>query len=81
MVEHVKKIGIAPGIELVSALQLDATFFEQIGQYAMSDGSAHLRLDVVTDYGNVFILKAYGPRRIACDKHRNVRDVNNKKSK
>lgn len=47
--EHVEEIGVATGIELISTLQLDATFLEQIGQRAANDGCAHLGLDVITD--------------------------------
>ncbi len=77
MLEHVEKIGIAPGIELVRALQLDAALLEKIGQDAVGDGGAHLRLDVVTDDRNVFVRKALAPRRIAGDKDRNVVDKSN----
>ncbi len=52
--EHVEEIGVATGIELISTLQLDATFLEQIGQRAVNDGCAHLGLDVITDDGDYY---------------------------
>ena len=47
--EHVEEVGVAAGVELVGAVELDAALREQVGQHAVDDGRAELRLDVVAD--------------------------------
>jgi len=64
-VEHIEKISVAAGIELVSPFQLDTTLLEQVGQYAVGNGRPNLRLDVITDNRNILCLKTLGPYGIA----------------
>ena len=77
VVEHVEKIGIAAGIELVGSFQLDATLIEQVGQNAVSDGGPHLGFDVIADEGDISFLKTLGPYGVAGDKYRYVVDERN----
>ena len=48
-VEHVQKISVSAGVELISAFQFDAAFLEQIHQGTMGNRGAQLRLDVIPD--------------------------------
>ena len=41
-VEHVEKIGVATGIELVGPFQLDAALLEQVSQYPVGNGRPNL---------------------------------------
>src|SRR5437867_968821 len=49
--EHVQEVGVAPDIELARVLHVDAAVHEELGQYPVDDGGAHLRLDVVAHHG------------------------------
>ena len=71
-VEHIEKIGVAAGIELVGSFQLDTTLLEQVGQDAGGNGSPNLRLDVITDNRNILCLKTLGPYGVAGDKYRYI---------
>ena len=75
-VEHVEKIGVAAGIELIGTLQLDPALGEQIGQRAVNYSSTHLGLDVVTNNGDTGLFKMPCPPsfRIAGDKNRHIVD-------
>ncbi len=66
-IKHVEKIGVAAGVELISALHFHATFPEKIDQGAMKHGRAELRFDVVADERQIFFLEALHPDRIAGD--------------
>ena len=62
-VRHVEEVGIAAGVELVGAVELDAALGEQVGQHAVDDGRAELRLDVVADDRHAGVAEALGPGR------------------
>src|SRR3712207_9260629 len=47
--EHVLEVHVAADVELHGAVELHAAVLEELGQHAVGDGGAHLRLDVVTD--------------------------------
>ena len=48
-IQHVQKIGVAAGIELVSPLHFNAALAEKVDNRAMENSRAHLRFDVVAD--------------------------------
>ena len=60
-VEHVEEIGIAAGVELVRAIELDAAIGEELGERPVHDGRAELRLDVVADGGNASAREPLAP--------------------
>ena len=68
-VEHIEKISVASGIELVGPFQLDTTLLEQVGQDAVGNGRPNLGLDVITDNRNILCLKTLGPYGVAGDKY------------
>ena len=72
--EHVEEVGVAAGVELVGAVELDAALGEQVGQHAMDDGGAELRLDVVADERHAGAAEALGPSAIAGDEDRDAVD-------
>ncbi len=72
--EHVLEIHVAADVELHRAVQDDASVLEQFCQYAMGDGGADLRFDVVADNwqpGRAELLRPFGPAR---DEHRQAVD-------
>ena len=71
-VRHVEEIGIAAGIELVRAIEHSAALGEQIGQHAMDNGGADLRLDVVADDRHAGGAETLGPGGIAGDEDGDV---------
>src|SRR5439155_25845723 len=70
--EHVHEIGVAAKIQLVGAIQAHAPLAKEIGQYAMGDGGAHLRFDVVADDGQPAVGKALLPVRLGSDEDRDA---------
>ena len=50
--EHVQKVGVPAGVELIGAVDFHAALVEEPGQGAMGNGGADLRLDVVADTRN-----------------------------
>ena len=74
-VEHIQKIGIAAGVQLVGTLQFHAAFLEQIRQGPMDDRGPHLGFNIIADKRQISFFKALGPFRIAGDKHRDVIEI------
>src|SRR5256885_1785134 len=70
--EHVEKIGVAAGVELISPLNLYAAFPEKIDHHAVKYGGAELGFDVVPDNGQIFIGETFRPNRIAGDEDGNI---------
>ena len=70
--EHVEEVGVPAEVELVRVLELDPAFAEEVGQDAMDDGCAHLRLDVVTDDRHAGLAEAGLPVVLAGDEHRHA---------
>ena len=62
-IQHVEKIGIAAGVQLIGALDFHSALAEKIDDRAMEDGRAHLRLDVVADERKIFLLETFRPDR------------------
>ncbi len=62
-IEHVQKIGVAAGVQLVGALDLHAAFAKKIDNRAMQNGRAHLRFDVVADERQIFVRETFCPDR------------------
>ena len=58
-IEHVEKIGVAAGVQLISALDLHATLAEKIDNRSMQNRRAHLRFDVVTDDRQILSAKRF----------------------
>jgi hypothetical protein len=73
-VRHVEEVGIAAGVELVGPVELHAALGEQVGQHAVDDGGAQLRLDVVADDRDAGLLEALRPALVAGDEDRDVVD-------
>ncbi len=74
MVRHVEEVGVAAGVELVGAVQLDAALGEQVGQHAVDDGRAQLRLDVVADDRHARRLELRRPFGVGSDEDGDVVD-------
>jgi hypothetical protein len=74
MVRHVEKVGIAAGVKLVGALQLDAALREQISQHAVDDRRPQLCLDIVADDRDAGLRKAVSPFGVTGDEYRDVVD-------
>src|SRR5439155_4039343 len=70
--EHVQKIGVATGVELISALDLDAAFPEKIDNGAVKHGRAELRFNVVSNDRQIFVRKTFRPNRIASNENGDV---------
>ena len=70
--EHVEKIGVAAGVELIGALDFDTALPEKIDNRAVEHGRAQLRFDVVADDRQVFVGKPFCPNRVAGDENGNV---------
>ena len=73
-VEHVEKIGVPAGVQLIGALDFHAALAEEIDDRAMQNGRAQLRLNVVADERQIFFLKPLRPDRVAGDENRDVVD-------
>src|SRR5579864_1230724 len=72
--QHVEEIGVAAGVELVSALNLHATFAEKIHNRSMQHRGTELRFYIVPDDREIFVGKTFGPGRITGDENRDVVD-------
>ena len=68
---HVEEVGIAAGVELIGPIELDPALGEQVGQHAMDDGGADLRLDVIADQRDAGRLETRRPFGIAGDEDGN----------
>ena len=73
-VQHVHKVGVAAGVQLIGALHIDAARAKQAGQHAVDDGGADLSLDVVTDDGDALFGEFAFPLGAAGDEHRHAVD-------
>ena len=73
-IQHVQKIGVAAGIQLIRAHKFHPALAKKIHQRPVHDGGAHLRLNIVTDKGQIFIGETLRPCRIARDEYRDVVD-------
>ena len=49
MVGHVQEVGIAADIELITAIEFYGAEIEEVGQRAVDDGGAELRLKIVAE--------------------------------
>src|ERR1022692_37194 len=67
--QHVHEVHVAAEVELVCAEQFNAAVLEQLGQHAVRDSGAHLRLDVVTDDRHARVGELLGPHRVGGDEH------------
>jgi len=56
-VQHIEKVGVAAGIELVGALQLDPAFRKQVSQYAVGNGCPQLGFNIIADKGQAGLFK------------------------
>ncbi|PAV69713.1 hypothetical protein WR25_08442 [Diploscapter pachys] len=74
MVRHVEEVGVAAGVQLIGAVQLHAALGEQVGQHAVDDRRAQLRLDVVADDRDAGILELLRPFGVRRDEDRDVVD-------
>ena len=70
--QHIEEIGVAPGVELISALDFNAALPEKIDNGAMKHGRAELRFDVVPDDREILVGKTFRPSRIAGDENGNI---------
>ena len=73
-IEHVEKIGIPSGVELVGAFQLDAALLEEIGEHPVGDGRPKLGLNVIANKGKGLLVETLGPGWIAGNEHRDAID-------
>ena len=73
-IEHVQKIGVSPGIELVGALQFHPPVPKEVGEHPMDNGGAQLGFDIISDNGQSCRVKSASPVGIAGDKDRHVVD-------
>ena len=73
-IQHVQKISVAAGVQLIGAFELYAAFAEKIDNHPMQNRCAQLRFDVVANHRQIFIGEAFGPDRIAGDEDRDVVD-------
>ena len=48
--EHVVEVGVAAEVQLAGAVEPDAAVVEELGEHAVDDGRAHLRLHVVAHH-------------------------------
>src|SRR5207245_11177830 len=65
LAEHVQKIGVAAGVELIGALDFHAAFPEKIDNRAMKHSRAQLRFDVVADVRQIFVSDPVWAKRFA----------------
>lgn len=72
--KHVEEVGIAAGVDLIGAFQLYTAFPEQVGEHAVNNGRAQLRLDVIADDRDARASEPVGPPGIAGDEDRDVVD-------
>src|SRR5215471_3130919 len=72
--QHIEEIGVAAGVELIGAFDFDAALPEKIDNGAMKHSRTELRFDVVTNNGEVFVGKTFGPGRIAGDENGDIVD-------
>ena len=68
--EHVHEVHVAAEVQLVGAVELDATVLEELGEDAVRDRGADLRLDVVAHDRHPGVGELLGPDRVARDEHR-----------
>ena len=61
--EHVLEVHVAAEVELVGAVEGEATVLEEPGEDPVDDGGAHLALDVVTDDGHAGVAELARPTR------------------
>ena len=47
-IEHIKKIGISTGVNLIGSIQFDPTVLEEFYQGSMDDTRTHLGLDIIS---------------------------------
>ena len=73
-IEHVEEIGVAAGVQLISADKLHAALAKKVNQSPMHDRSAHLRFDVIPYDRQILIGKSPCPLWIAGDEHGDVID-------
>src|SRR5690554_3083654 len=60
-IEHVEKVGITAGIELIGAIQLHAALGKQVRECPMGNGGAQLRLDIIADKRQIPFFEALRP--------------------
>ncbi len=72
VVEHIEKIRVSAGIELIGPLQLDTPFRKQIGQGSVGNRGPELGLDVVSHDGEALGFESRGKFRIAHNEYRNA---------
>ena len=72
--QHVEKIGVAAGVELIGAVERNPPIAEQPGQRAVDDGGPDLALDVVADDRQPGLAEARRPSRIGGNEHRHAID-------
>ena len=70
--EHVEKIGVSSGVQLIGALDFNAALAKKIDNHSMQNRGAHLRFDIVADDREVFLGESFCPNRIARDENGNV---------
>lgn len=66
-VEHVEKIGISTGIDLVGPVEFHPPVFEEFGQGPMDDGRPHLGFHIVTHGRDPLLLEPFRPIGIRDD--------------
>jgi len=74
LTEHVEKIGVSSGIQLIRALDFHAALAEKIDNHSMQNRGAHLCFDIVADDREIFLGESFCPNRITGYENRNVID-------
>src|SRR5690606_35335665 len=76
-VEHVHKVGVTTGVELIGPLQAYTATGEQVCQHPVSNGCTQLGLDIVANQRNAALGEALLPGRVTGNKDRNTVDEGN----
>src|SRR5262245_21536317 len=65
--EHVEEVGVTPGVELIGAIDADASIAEKPDQSPMYDRRPDLAFDVVANDGQAGVAKLLRPERVRGD--------------
>jgi hypothetical protein len=71
-VQHVQKIGVAAGVELIGPLEFHPAFAKEVRQHSVGNGRAELRFDVISNHGDSRAFELCRESLVASDEHRDA---------